>query len=145
MHLIKCLSLHQPFAELMARTLKCYETRSWGANYVGPLAIHAAKKKYDTLDFGSRLAQQLEEDGVRPDDMEYGGIVAVGTLVKVYDCDRLLRKTLTAREETYGTFSDGRFAWKVSDIQRRQFIPYRGMQGLFNVPRSLLERAGYVL
>jgi hypothetical protein len=40
---MKALTLHQPWATLIALGAKQYETRSWGTDYRGPLAIHAGK------------------------------------------------------------------------------------------------------
>ena len=42
---MKALSLHQPWAWLVATGQKHYETRSWGTPYRGPLAIHAGKEQ----------------------------------------------------------------------------------------------------
>jgi hypothetical protein len=40
---MKCLTLTQPWATLVAIGAKQIETRSWSTSYRGPLAIHAAK------------------------------------------------------------------------------------------------------
>lgn len=39
---MKVLTLHQPWASLVALGVKTIETRSWSTAYRGPLAIHAA-------------------------------------------------------------------------------------------------------
>ena len=39
---MKAISLHQPWASLVALGVKTLETRSWSTGYRGPLAIHAA-------------------------------------------------------------------------------------------------------
>lgn len=41
---MKVLTLHQPWASLVALGVKSIETRSWPTQYRGPLAIHAAAK-----------------------------------------------------------------------------------------------------
>ena len=41
----KVLTLHQPWASLVALGVKTIETRSWSTQYRGPLAIHAAVKR----------------------------------------------------------------------------------------------------
>lgn len=38
---MKVLTLHQPWASLIALGIKTIETRSWSTQYWGPLAIHA--------------------------------------------------------------------------------------------------------
>lgn len=39
---MRCLTLTQPYASLVAIGVKSIETRSWRTNYQGPIAIHAA-------------------------------------------------------------------------------------------------------
>jgi len=41
---VKALTLHQPWASLIAVGAKRIETRSWSTSYRGPLAIHAAAR-----------------------------------------------------------------------------------------------------
>lgn len=41
---MKILTLWQPWASLVADRSKLYETRSWGTDYRGLIAIHAAKR-----------------------------------------------------------------------------------------------------
>lgn len=41
---VKALTLHQPWATLVAIGVKRIETRSWSTKYRGPLAIHAAAR-----------------------------------------------------------------------------------------------------
>lgn len=42
---MKALTLHQPWASLIAVGAKRIETRSWSTTYRGPLAIHAGARK----------------------------------------------------------------------------------------------------
>jgi hypothetical protein len=42
---VKALTLHQPWASLVAAGVKMIETRSWSTRYRGPLAIHAGAKR----------------------------------------------------------------------------------------------------
>ena len=42
----RAISLHQPWASLVALEIKKYETRSWGTKFRGKLLICSAKKKY---------------------------------------------------------------------------------------------------
>ncbi len=41
---MRCISLHQPWASLVAIGAKQFETRSFATSHRGPLLIHAAKK-----------------------------------------------------------------------------------------------------
>ena len=46
---MKVLTLHQPWASLVALGVKTIETRSWSTKYRGPLAIHAGAKAVSGL------------------------------------------------------------------------------------------------
>ena len=46
---IKAITLHQPFASLVAWGEKTIETRSWSTKHRGLLAIHSAKKILNEL------------------------------------------------------------------------------------------------
>lgn len=43
---MKALTLHQPWATLIAAGIKTIETRSWSTKHRGPLAIHAAARRF---------------------------------------------------------------------------------------------------
>jgi hypothetical protein len=73
---MKCLSLTQPYASLVAISAKRIETRGWRTSYRGPLAIHAAKgfpkdarANLDTFVFYGAFrpehAAMLQREGVR--------------------------------------------------------------------------------
>jgi hypothetical protein len=40
---MKCFTVHQPWATLLALGEKHFETRSWQTHYTGPVAIHAGR------------------------------------------------------------------------------------------------------
>lgn len=42
---MRCITIYQPWASLLACGAKKYETRSWPTKYKGPIAIHAAAKR----------------------------------------------------------------------------------------------------
>jgi hypothetical protein len=68
---MKCLSLWQPWATLLAAGLKKVETRSWPIKHRGPLLIHAAKKWDSSLyDISIRdpFKSALDSLGVKPTD-----------------------------------------------------------------------------
>lgn len=57
---MKALTLHQPWASLVACGVKTIETRSWSTSYRGPLAIHAAVKVPRLPRFPTRKSQRTE-------------------------------------------------------------------------------------
>ena len=82
---MKALTLHQPWASLVAVGVKTIETRSWSTKYRGRLAIHAGARK-PTMDavYAPALAEGwrwLEGAGLVP--LPLGAVVATCELVDV--------------------------------------------------------------
>jgi len=89
---VKALSLWQPWASLVALSVKTIETRHWETKYRGPLAIHAAKRRAQFADMKQVVGDQVDaweawykagyvsEDG-ETDDMPYGAVVATCELL----------------------------------------------------------------
>ena len=139
---MKALSLHQPWASLIADRRKTVETRSWRppARLLGQrIAIHAAKtidRDAATLWYGA--------DAVLP----VGAILCTAMLADVgrvitrvdtqpFDVVRVywlrpVRSVLWAVDE-YGDFSPGRYLWRLDDIEVFQPpAPACGRQRLWN-------------
>ena len=91
---MRALTLHQPWASLIALRVKMIETRDWATGYRGPLAIHAGKKCIK----GEVGAYSVEQDNPRrsspafllrgeslgwPYRLPLGAVIAVVNLV---DC-----------------------------------------------------------
>ncbi len=155
---MKAISLWQPWASAIALGAKRIETRSWPTNYRGRLAIHAAKRlvKGELIDYSSRwnwcaaLGWHMGADNIPPwEKLPFGAIVAVCDLV---DCrptetftvgDLDIPRTREGydpvgwdswTERQMGDFSLGRFGWILDRIIPLETpIPYKGMQGLFEV------------
>lgn len=132
---MKALSLWQPWASLMAAGLKTIETRSWPTRYRGPLAIHAVKRPLTVGEhelihrwIGMKLLS-LDWLTMR---LPFGAIVAVVQLVR---CEPAGTFRVDLLNEAFGNFASGRWAWITQGVRLlAQPIPYRGMQGLFDIP-----------
>jgi hypothetical protein len=112
------------------------------------MAIHAGKR------WTAQMARQCKEEPfasllwtegfeLEPETWELplGAIVAIGRLVSCRPASELLA-TLGPQERAFGDFSHGRFAWEYREvIPLARPIPFRGMQGIFEVPDALIERA----
>ena len=123
---MKAITLHQPWATLIALGLKTMETRSWSTKYRGPIAIHAGK----TIDH--EVAEYLAER-MGCADLPTGAVIATATLAKVLTTGPALWGWLPDDEAEYGDFSPGRFAWALEDVQvLPEPIPARGQQGLWH-------------
>jgi len=162
MPLIKAITIHQPYASLIAWGEKRYETRSWSTPYRGPIAIHAGKSMEVLEDFAERIAPWIgrkptpEESAKRRewDAFEYwtlkvmqahivpgftitdfprGSIVAIGELTNVYHTESKFVDDLTEQESALGYFAYGRFAWQIDNvIELYKPIVARGQQGLWD-------------
>ena len=121
---MRAITIQQPWASLVALRAKRYETRSWNTHYRGPLAIHASATFSETQ---RRLARS-------------GPFVAVCQLTAVFKTTdssgqsafEFARADLSNREEAFGDFSPGRFAWLLTNvIALENPIPARGALGLW--------------
>ena len=150
---MKAITLHQPWAELIAWHLKLVETRSWPTSYRGPIAIHAgsAKKPYNDMlrlvsfssipqrQWRSQLAYyywqyvcSIPLDEVAKKPVEFGCVVAIANLYDVVP-DESIRDTLSPQELAFGNYDDDRYAWLFKDvIPLAAPIPTKGFQRVWN-------------
>lgn len=103
---MKMLTLHQPWASLIACGVKTIETRSWPTSYRGPLAIHAGKAQPGSFErvgdwvtsmWGDGSWSMVERpsgslDPVRCVELPLGAVVAVADLVDVLPIELVLPK-----------------------------------------------------
>lgn len=142
---MKALSLWQPWASLWACGRKEYETRGWRvamqAAGAVPIAVHAAKtmaseihrELRDILDarFGKNWWRELPR----------GCLIGCGELVECVATEAR-RPAIGADELQQGNWAPGRFAFRLA--QARLFaepVPWRGAQGLFEVPDAVIAAA----
>lgn len=147
---MKCLTLTQPYATLIALEEKHIETRSWPTNYRGPLAIHAGKglapvggiKGLFNLYYSEPFYRVLfpRFGALSEWDMPQGAIVAVCELIDVVSTNQLplgWRRGkhawwLTEQEQAFGDYRPNRYAWLLGNVQALpEPIPCPGKQGLW--------------
>ena len=121
---VKVITLHQPWATLIARKQKFFETRSWPTQYRGPLLIHAAKKK------PSRAL--LAKFGLTLEDCPLGKSVALANLEACLKMDAALIRAQPPEEIAAGDWQSGRFAWQLTHIRPYPNISLKGQQGLWD-------------
>jgi hypothetical protein len=142
---VRCISLWQPWATLIAIGAKRIETRSWPANYVGPLAIHAAQKwtrELRELCDREPFRSAFREVDVHPDLLPRGCVVATCRLAScAYVGNANLLTTAGGEvlplpadpERSFGDYTPGRYAWLLSDVVKlEQPVPEKGRQGFWN-------------
>ena len=139
---MKAISLWQPWASLWLSPAKIHETRHRPTRYRGMLVVHAAKRKID------EDVDELAAICFRLFGADYAHTLPRGALIGVVDLVDCVPTVIDGRtipagfdDETCGDFSEGRFAWRREGfVVFEQPIPWRGMQGLFEVPDNAGEQ-----
>lgn len=159
---MKALTLTQPWAALIACGAKRIETRSWGTDFRGRIAIHAAKglgpvggkrgfqEQCATPPFDKALGKHLEDCGAMADAysaahaIPLGAIVATADLVNVQRIDMKLRaqvqaQTITPFEIEFGDYTSGRYAWFLENVLALPEPIYcNGALSLWDVPPEIM-------
>lgn len=147
---MRALTLHQPWASLIAVGAKTIETRSWSTKYRGPIAIHAAKTEAPSRTFAAQMMAIPALDGHAWNEMPFGAVVAIAELVDVLQTEEIMQWTLephpswhvvnpsltpwlkvSEHQRPYGDYSPGRFVWLLKDIRAIEPRPVAGKQGLW--------------
>ena len=142
---MKGISLHEPWATAVARDLKRIETRAFRLHYRGPLAICAARTTvFSEMIQNPALREFFHGCGItRKEHLSFGCIVAVCRVGNVIPVEELAN--ISVQERWFGNYAPGRFGWILEDMHRlKEPIPFRGSQGIFEVPASALEGAMFV-
>lgn len=135
---INCLTLHQPWASLIAVGAKPFETRSWAPHppMIGrPIAIHAGKTPIpETLPEAEEIAEALALPRASWHRLPFGAVVCTGTLAGAYQVDRhdwvrdrvefLVQATIPGSVPMssttgcrFGDFQPDRWCWHIVDIR----------------------------
>lgn len=144
----KAITIYEPWAMLIRVDLKRWETRSWQTPYRGPILIHAGRS-IDYVDilgsarFASHVRRGIEEAKAAGQlflsrTLHPGCVVARALLV---DCrpTRVVAQEIDDHERAFGDFGAGRFAWKLESVTPLPDpLPWRGMQGLWTPPATLV-------
>lgn len=124
---MKCLSVWQPWANLIVKGVKDVENRTWAPSYRGRLLIHAGLRvRVADLDYiARRYGIELDRSLLR-----FGVILGAVDLI---DCRKKRTSIWHAR---------GQVGWYFENPRRlRTPISYKGQLGLFDVPDRLLPKS----
>lgn len=130
---IPCLTIHQPFAELIACGVKRIENRTWGAKYRGWLGIHASQRR--------DLAHVEDPLPAACGELHFGAIVAVGRLVQVITGG--IRSTINDPRWLWvfdDPYYEGPVAWVLEDVRRVGPIACSGARMLWYPAEAVQER-----
>lgn len=124
---MKALSIRQPWARLIAIGEKPVENRAWPTKYRGPCVIHASK----TWD-GTGAQYLREQMGVYVPPRDHH---AFGALIGFADLCECVR-------DHPSRFFSGPFGFVFQEPHAFDHpVPWRGQQGMFDVPDSVVHRA----
>lgn len=151
---MKAITIHQPWATLIALGEKRFETRGWPTKYRGELAIHAGKKIDRAACERDPINSTLAKHGYTANNLPTGVIVATAELVESHTIFNtsdngihVIHSTgavgwIYNNEEAFGWYGEGRYAWELDNVRiLPEPIPAKGQQGLWNYAykSSLLE------
>jgi predicted transcriptional regulator len=130
---MKCLSLKQPFADLLSFGEKTIELRKWNTKFRGKFLIHASKN----IDI--EACERLDID---IDKLIKGAIIGSASLynVKEYKNQEEFNKDKQKHFSIISKYFDGyKFGFLVKDARMfKEPIPYSGKLGFFNVDNSII-------
>ena len=119
---MKVLTIREPYVSPIAQGRKHYETRSWKTNYRGEIFIHTAK---------STLPDPV------PDLKRIFPLGHIVLKARLTDCifmdDDFIRDVKKDPDEyALGFYEQGRYAWKLEDIEIIDPIRAKGKQGFWH-------------
>jgi activating signal cointegrator 1 len=138
-----CLTVKQPYAQLLVLGIKRLETRLWNTQHRGRLLIHASRddgsRRWVLETLSEPVRARLAQAGYRDwPDLPHGAIVGHARLEAVYS-DYELRhyhpELITPEERSFGFFGQRTYAWVMSEPTPLAVpIPLRGNLGLWEAP-----------
>ena len=131
---MKCLSLKQPFADLLALGEKTIELRKWNTKFRGKFLVHASKN----IDI--EACERLDSD---IDKLTTGAIIGSAFLydVKEYKNQQEFNKDKQKHFSIISKYVDGyKYGFLVKDAKIfKTSITYSGKLGFFNVDDAILN------
>ena len=123
---VKCLSLNQPYAELLISGKKTIEVRRWNTNFRGQFLVHASKK------INEEAGTRLKIDQAK---LVTGAIVGKANL---YDVISYQSKNSFLKDKNKhfasSNYENPKNGFLVNQTRRFEIpIPIRGKLGFFNV------------
>ena len=124
---MKCLSVSQPFADLIISGKKIIELRDWNTNFRGEFLIHAPIKI--RVDDCKRLKITKK--------LVTGAIIGKAVLYDVKKYNSLTEIKKDQKFHFASNFKDKTFGFKIKNAKALRIpIPWKGQLGLFDVEFS---------
>ena len=123
---MKCLSVSQPFADLIIYGKKTIELRRWNTNFRGEFLIHSPKKV---------RTQDCIRLGINPKNLVKGAIVGKA---EIYDVKKYNSKTEIIKDSKKHlgskSFQNNKFGFLIKNAKPFRIpIPAKGKLGFFEV------------
>ena len=123
----KCLSLKQPFAELVVTGRKTIELRHWNTHFRGEFLVHAS---------GNPDREAFEKFGIALESLPRRAIVGKATLydVKEYKGEADFAADKDKHLASGGYYAESRYGFLLNDAKKfDKPIPISGKLGFFEV------------
>ena len=137
---MRCLTIRQPWATLIALGEKRFETRSWRTTYRGELAIHAGLKIDTAACKREPFRSVLAKHGFSADNLPTGAIIATGELKACHENTGPDSGAIWTREQheyAFGDYMEGRFAWELGSVRPLvHAVPAKGRLGFWEYSLS---------
>ena len=138
---MKALTIWQPYASLIAKGLKGYETRGFRTNYRGPLLIHSGQRPMRwILKNSTEAALDVAIECFGMDAFMALPVGCTICVVDLVDCIEMTPEFIAQQSPTelaVGEWKPGRFAWKLENPRPIEQVKLLGKQGIWNA--SLCE------
>ncbi|MEK4003035.1 ASCH domain-containing protein [Paenibacillus sp. FSL H3-0333] len=134
---MKCLTIRQPWATLIALGEKQIETRTWRTAHRGELAIHAGMQVNKAICRMEPYQSLLARYGYTADNLPTGKIIAVS---RIADCCEVTPELAQqgwpgGNEYVFGNYAEGRYAWMLEEVVPLVHpIPAKGRLGFWEYP-----------
>jgi activating signal cointegrator 1 len=134
---MKCLTIRQPWATLIALGEKQIETRSWPTSYRGDLAIHAGMQVDKAICKTEPYQSVLTRHGYTADNLPSGVILATSRLAGCCGVtpQQAQQSWPGGNEYVFGDYAEGRYAWKLEGVVALAHpIAAKGRLGFWEYP-----------
>jgi len=137
---LTAMTLHQPWASLIAKGCKQYETRDWPTNHRGLIVIHAGRKPKGKQELREHDKVVASFKDLLNEDCPYSSVIAIAELTDVICMTEEFIKEQSPTELRCGNWAVGRYAFKLENVRPLAPIPATGKQGLWKFDQ---EAAGF--
>ena len=128
---LTAITLHQPWASLVSKGWKQYETRDWPTNHRGLIAIHAGRKPKGKQELREHEKVVESFKDLLNEDCPYSSVIAIAQLTDVVCMTEEFINQQTETELRCGDWKVGRYAFKLENVRAIAPIPALGKQGLW--------------